>query len=81
LVGQLVLESVKSGKRPSDWTAEALEGFAPEFKGEMARLLKPLEGMKSRELPGGTGPNAVQQAIIDAEGRLKKMREQLTQHE
>ncbi len=74
LVGQLVLESVKAGKQPSDWAPEALAEFAPEFKAEMARLLKPSEGMKSRELPGGTGPNAVLGAITEAEQRLKTMR-------
>jgi argininosuccinate lyase len=77
LVGQLVLESVKTGKRPSDWTAETLAAFAPEFQPGMARLLKPSEGMKSRELPGGTGPNVVAQAIGEAERRLVSMREQL----
>ena len=77
LVGQLVLESVKTGKRPSDWTAETLAAFAPEFRPEMARLLKPSEGMKSRELPGGTGPNAVARAMAEAERRLTTVREQL----
>lgn len=77
LVGQLVLESVKAGKRPSDWTAETLAAFAPEFQPEMARLLQPSEGMKSRELPGGTGPKAVADAIGEAEGRLAALRAQL----
>ncbi|MFL6463450.1 MAG: argininosuccinate lyase [Bryobacteraceae bacterium] len=77
LVGQLVLESVKTGKQPSDWTAETLAAFAPEFQPEMARLLRPSEGMKSRELPGGTGPNVVARAMGEAEQRLGSMREQL----
>ena len=71
LVGKLVLESVKSGKRPSDWTAEELAAFAPEFNAGMARLLSPLEGMKTRELPGGTGPVAVARALSEAEARLQ----------
>ena len=54
IVGKLVLESVKSGKKPSEWNGAELAAFAPEFKPEMARLLNPVEGMKSRELPGGT---------------------------
>jgi len=77
LVGQLVLESVKTGKRPSDWTAEKLAAFAPDFQPHMARLLDPTEGMKSRELPGGTGPSAVRQALIEAERSLGAMRERL----
>ena len=63
LVGRLVLESVRSGKQPADWTAEELQRFAPEFTPDMARLLDPREGMRSREIPGGTGPQAVAQAL------------------
>jgi argininosuccinate lyase len=71
LVGQLVLESVKAGKKPSQWTGAALEAFAPEFKPEMARLLNPIEGMKSRSLPGGTAPEAVTRALSEARARLE----------
>ncbi|MCU1294200.1 MAG: argininosuccinate lyase [Bryobacterales bacterium] len=73
LVGQLVLESAKAGKRPSDWTPESLSSFAPEFKPEMVRLLAPKEGMASRELPGGTGPAAVAKALAEAEARLRQL--------
>jgi argininosuccinate lyase len=70
LVGQLVLESVRNGINPSDWTPEKLSGFSPEFTPDMARLLSPAEGMKTRELPGGTGPNSVAAALAQAEARL-----------
>jgi argininosuccinate lyase len=70
LVGQLVLESVKKGMTPSQWTPETLSRFSPEFTPEMARLLSPAEGMKTRELPGGTGPNSVAAALQEAEARL-----------
>src|SRR6202162_4225286 len=49
LVGKLGLESVKRGKKPSDWTPEELAAFAPEFNAGMARLLSPLEGIETRE--------------------------------
>jgi argininosuccinate lyase len=75
IVGQLVLESVKSGKRAADWDGPSLAAFAPEFKAEMARLLSPVEGMKSRELPGGTGPQAVAKALDEAERRLLALSE------
>jgi argininosuccinate lyase len=71
LVGRLVLESVKAEKKPLDWTPEQLTAFAPEFTPEMARLLLPSEGMKTREIPGGTGPAAVAQALEEAEARLR----------
>ncbi len=74
LTGALVLESVKTNKTPSQWTGEALAAFAPEFKPEMARLLTPVEGMKSRSLPGGTAPSAVAQALTEASERLSAMR-------
>jgi argininosuccinate lyase len=72
LVGKLVLESVKRGKKPSDWTPQDLAAFAPEFTPDMARLLTPLEGMKTRELPGGTGPATVARALSEAEARLQQ---------
>src|SRR5262249_44158348 len=72
LVGRLVLESLKNGKKPSDWTPEQLAAFAPEFSPEMARLLNPMEGMKTGDLAGGTGPAAVASALEDAEARLRE---------
>jgi argininosuccinate lyase len=74
LVGRLVLESVRQSKRPSDWTPRDLAAFAPEFTPEMALLLRPHEGMKTREIPGGTGPEAVARALEEAEHRLAAMR-------
>ena len=75
LVGKLVLESARSGKQPADWSAEDLARFAPEFTPDMARLLDPREGMRSREVKGGTGPRAVAQALEEARARLARMNE------
>ncbi len=74
LVGRLVLESVKQGKKPADWTAVELEQFAPEFAGGMARLLDPREGMRTREITGGTGPVTVRKALEEASARLATLR-------
>jgi argininosuccinate lyase len=73
IVGRLVLESVRSGKKPGDWNAESLAAFAPEFTPDIARLLDPREGMKTREIKGGTGPNAVAAALAHAKRRLAEM--------
>jgi argininosuccinate lyase len=73
LVGRLVLESTKNGKKPADWTAEELRNFAPQFTPEISRLLDPREGMKSREIAGGTGPVAVASALLAARARLETM--------
>ena len=73
IVGRLVLESVRQGKTPSDWTAEELTAFAPEFTADMVRLLQPTEGMKTREIRGGTGPNTVKNALEAAARRLQEL--------
>jgi argininosuccinate lyase len=73
IVGRLVLESLRARKKPTDWTPEQLAGFAPELTADLARLLRPREGMKSREVPGGTGPRAVAAALEQAEQRLKEL--------
>ncbi|MCX6634600.1 MAG: argininosuccinate lyase, partial [Acidobacteria bacterium] len=74
LVGRLVLESVKQGKQPADWTADELARFAPEFTPGLARLLAPEQGLKSREIAGGTGPEAVARALKEAAARLESLR-------
>jgi argininosuccinate lyase len=74
IVGRLVLASAKEGRKPSDWTAEQMVAFAPEFTPEMARLLNPAEGMRTRNVPGGTGPEAVAKALDDAKARLSGMK-------
>jgi len=74
VVGRLVLESVREGKSAKDWTGESLTAFSPEFTPEMAALLDPREGLKTREIVGGTGPKAVAAAIEGAEARLKQMK-------
>jgi argininosuccinate lyase len=64
---------VRSGKKPADWTAEALVKFDPAFKPEMIALMKPSEGMKTREIRGGTGPSSVKAALETARARLIEM--------
>lgn len=77
LVGKLVLDSVRANKKPSDWTDAALAAFAPEFSADMAHLFQPAEGMKTREIPGGTGPASVAKALDEASTRLAAMLEAL----
>ncbi|HEY1495995.1 MAG TPA: argininosuccinate lyase [Candidatus Solibacter sp.] len=73
IVGRFVLESVRNNKKPSDWTAEEMHAFAPEFTPDFAALLNPAEGMKSREIPGGTGTAAVANALAHARQLLGKL--------
>jgi argininosuccinate lyase len=50
-----------------------MQRFAPEFTGDLAALLDPKQGMKSREIPGGTGPDSVAAALTEARRRLAEM--------
>jgi argininosuccinate lyase len=74
VVGRLVLESVRAGKSAKGWTAETLCAFDPAFTPEMAALLDPAEGIKTREIRGGTGPGQVASALAEAHVRLEAMR-------
>ncbi len=73
IVGRLVLESVRNKRRPADWTPAQLAEFAPEFTPDVARLLDPREGMKTREITGGTGPATVAAALAEARTRLASL--------
>ena len=79
LVGRLVLESVKNGKKPEDWDSAALQAFSPELTPDIARALAPLldprEGMRSREIPGGTGPEHVRSMLQSRRALLETMRQ------
>jgi argininosuccinate lyase len=68
LVGQLVLESVRLGKAPRDWTPEQLRAIHPALS---PALMDVRAGLESRNLPGGTGPTAVAEALIAARRRLE----------
>jgi len=73
IVGRFVLESVRTGKRPADWTAAEMQKFAPEFTGDLALLLHPKGGLVTREVPGGTGPEHVAAALERARKMLEKV--------
>jgi len=60
MVGRWVLESVRTGQ-------------PPDLPPELAPLLDPAEGLKTRDIPGGTGPNAVAAALAEARQRLTEM--------
>ncbi len=72
IAGRFVLESIRNGKQPADWTAAEMQAFAGEFTPDMAALLDPKNGMKSREIPGGTGPESVRNALAAAKQRLER---------
>ncbi len=70
IVGRLVRESIRDSKKPADWTADELARFDAAFTPQMARYMKPEEGIRTREIAGGTGPQSVAAALDEAERRL-----------
>src|SRR5579859_6993590 len=74
IVGRLVAESVRAGKKPADWTADELVKFAPEFTADCAAVLRPSEGVNTREIAGGTGPRHVAASLEEAQARLNQLR-------
>ena len=44
-----------------------------DLDAKLARLLDPREGMRTREIFGGTGPETVARALAEAERRLSRM--------
>ena len=64
----------RSGKKPADWTRRRAAAVRAGVHAAISRaLLDPREGMKSREIPGGTGPDAVAAALARARQRLGEM--------
>ncbi len=74
IVGSLVLQSVRDGKRPSQWTAADLRAVAAEFDDESAELLKVRRAVENHTPPGGTAPKTVAKALDQAAKRLAAMR-------
>ena len=70
VVGGLVLESVKRGRKPSDWTLEELRAIAPEFDQEAKEQLAARRAVENHVPPGGTAPTRVKEALAAAETRL-----------
>jgi len=73
VAGRLVLESIRAGKKPGDWTGAELVAFSPEFTAEMVTLMRPTEGMKTRTVPGATAPATVAAALDEAQVRLNQI--------
>jgi argininosuccinate lyase len=74
LAGRLVLHGIKLGKHPAEFTAEELQAFDPSFTADFVLILKdPRHGMQTRVVPGGTAPQRVAEALLEAQLRLEKL--------
>jgi len=72
-VGRIVRAGLAEGRAPEEWTLEQLRAFSPAFETDALPLMRDAQGIRRRELPGGTGPNAVAAALHEARERLGKV--------
>jgi argininosuccinate lyase len=73
IVGRLVLESTRTGRQPHDVTLKDLQRYSPRFDAKALKLLTPEAGVARRDVPGGTAPRAVKQALREARGWLRTL--------
>ena len=74
IVGKLVLESVRTGNRPQDWTTDELKEIASEFDDKARDLLTARSALSNHVVPGGTGSSVLLDALEEAGKRLEAMR-------
>lgn len=71
LAGKLVLQGIKSGKNPASFTAADLAAVDSRLSADLLPILAdPRFGMQTRQVPGGTAPDRVAQALSEAQERL-----------
>ena len=69
-VGRIVRAGLRRGRPAERWGLSELRKFHPAFGKDVLPLLKNARGITRREVPGGTGPRAVAQALGQARRRL-----------
>ncbi len=66
VVGRLVREAEERGVELQALPPSAFAAAHPALDGESLKELDPERSLSHRELPGGTGPNAVEAQLVDA---------------
>ena len=69
VIGRLVRHCLEEGKDFSDLTLKDLKGFSPLFD-EDALAIDVMTSVQARDVPGGTAPNRVSEAIAEGHGLL-----------
>jgi argininosuccinate lyase len=70
IVGQLVREGERRGGSWAELPPAELQKFSPLFAGDLREALTLDAALSSRDVPGGTAPARVQQALADCRSRL-----------
>jgi len=72
---EIIGRMVRAGRSPENWTLRVLRKFSAKFDEDCLPLLRGSEGIRRREIPGGTGPEAVAEALREARKRLAEWRQ------
>ena len=73
IVGRIVLSSVQRGMKPSEWTPEDLQEFAPELDRGAVEALVPRKALENHDVDGGTASDRVREALTAARERLGRI--------
>ena len=73
IAGQVVREAERAGTPWSQLPLDALQRFSPLFSADLPACLTLEAALARRDVPGGTAPARVRQAIADAEARLAQL--------
>ncbi len=70
VVGELVAACVAGGKQLTELGLQELKTFSSHFETDALQALSPAASVAARDVPGGTAPARVRQALAAAEARL-----------
>ncbi len=73
IAGQIVREAERAGKPWTQLPLDSLQRFSPLFSADLPASLTLEAALARRDVPGGTAPARVRQAIADAEARLAQL--------
>ena len=79
-IGQAVQYCLEKGKTLEALTQDELRRFSPAFGDDFHSCLKLDSVLASHDVPGGTAPARVKQALAEAEQRLGALRKELHAH-
>ncbi|MGH9861938.1 MAG: argininosuccinate lyase [Candidatus Acidiferrales bacterium] len=75
IIGEAVRYCLEHGKTLESLSQEELRRFSPNFGEDFSRSLILESVLASHDVPGGTAPQQVKQALGEARGRLKALRQ------
>ena len=73
IAGQVVREAERAGIPWTELALETMRRFSPLFTGDLHACLTLDAALARRDVPGGTAPARVRQALLDAEARIARL--------